>query len=73
MKRLKPTTKQSQVLWEVTAFIKANGFSPTYQWLGVKIGITRSGIRKHLLALEAKGYLTFTPGESRSILLKDGK
>lgn len=71
MERLKPTTKQHQVLWEVTAFIKANGFSPTYSWLGNKLGLTRGAIRNHLLALEAKGYLTFTPGESRSILLKE--
>lgn len=71
MERLKPTTKQQQVLDEVAAFQKANGYSPTYRQIGSPLGIGQGAIRNHLLALEAKGHLTLTPGESRSILLKE--
>lgn len=70
MERPKPTTKQQEVLDEVKAFIKAQGYSPTYAHIGDKLGLTRATIRKHLVFLQAKGWLTFTPGESRSILLK---
>jgi hypothetical protein len=55
----------------VKAFIKANGFSPTYSQIGKPLTIQSGTVRKHLIFLQAKGWLTFNPGESRSIILKE--
>ena len=69
--RLSLTTKQEQVFDYVKAFTKKHTFSPTYTQIGNELTIHKATVRKHLLALQAKGWLTFNPGESRSIIIKE--
>lgn len=65
------TTKQEQVLLFIKSFIKEFHYSPTYSQIGMKLDIHRSTVRTHLMALQAKGWLVFNPGESRTILIKE--
>ena len=52
MARLTP--KQKRVLDEIRAHLKETGFSPTYEELADRCGVSKSTIRQYLRALEEK-------------------
>jgi repressor LexA len=68
----KITARQKQVLEFVRNFIQRDGFPPTVRDIAscLKI-VSLNAVRRHLLALEKKGYLRLEPGKSRGIQLLD--
>jgi predicted ArsR family transcriptional regulator len=63
--------KQEQVFAFVKTFWKQHHYSPTYAEIGKPLSIHQGTVRNHLIYLQAKGWLTFNPGESRSIIIKE--
>jgi len=54
----KLTEKQTRILRLIAASIEQNGFPPTYQQLCESLNIrSKNGVKKHIDALVAKGYL----------------
>ncbi|MHC4504203.1 MAG: transcriptional repressor LexA [Planctomycetota bacterium] len=53
MARLTP--KQKRVLDEIRAHVKETGFSPTYEELANRCGVSKSTVRQYLRALKEKG------------------
>lgn len=64
------TERQKMVHDFIAGFQKNHGYSPTMQEIAGHLNISGNlGVMRHLTALEKKGYLTRTPGSSRSIRL----
>ena len=63
------TRRQEKVLDTIKQFIEENEYPPTLAEIGEEIGITRSGVQGHLDQLEKKGYISMTPGRSRSVVI----
>lgn len=64
------TNRQKQVYDFIASFQKQQGYSPTMQEIAGHLNISGNlGVMRHLTALEKKGYITRTPGNSRSIKL----
>ena len=55
MARLTP--KQKRVLDEIRSALKETGFSPTYEELADRCGVSKSTVRQYLRALEEKGVI----------------
>jgi len=64
------TSRQSNVLACIRAFIERNGKAPTLEEIGADLGIGQaSSVLKHVRSLEAKGRLTIEPNRPRGIQL----
>lgn len=64
------TGRQQQVLDFISSYQKGQGYPPAIQEIARHLGVSGNlGVIRHLAALEKKGYLTRTPGSSRSIRL----
>lgn len=64
------TDRQQLVYDFIASFQKQHSYSPTMQEIAGHLNISGNlGVIRHLTALEKKGYLTRTPGNSRSIKL----
>jgi repressor LexA len=64
------TDRQKQVYNFIASFQKQNSYSPTMQEIAGHLKISGNlGVIRHLTALEKKGYITRTLGNSRSIKL----
>jgi repressor LexA len=71
-KKGKLTARQKQVLEFIRNFIGREGFPPTVRDIAGTLKIVSlNAVRRHLLALEKKGYLRIEPGRSRGIQLLD--
>ncbi len=55
MARLTP--KQKRVLDAIRSVLKETGFSPTYEELAERCGVSKSTVRQYLRALEEKGVI----------------
>ena len=64
------TNRQKTVYDFIIAFSNRTGYPPTMREIANHLGISGTlGVMKHLAALEKKGYLTRTVGDSRGIKL----
>jgi len=64
------TERQKSVYTFISTYQKQNGYPPTMQEIAGHLEISGNlGVIRHLTALEKKGFLTRTPGNSRSIRL----
>jgi repressor LexA len=62
------TDRQKLVYDFIASFQRQNSYSPTMQEIAGHLKISGNlGVIRHLTALEKKGYITRTPGNSRSI------
>lgn len=67
------TTRQAEVLGAIRASILKTGRPPTYREISASCGIaSTNGVRRHLEALQRKGYITREHSLSRSIALTGG-
>ena len=65
------TPRQQDILDITKQHIEGKGFSPTHFEIAEIADIKMSGVQRHLKALEKKGYISMTPGKSRSIVILD--
>lgn len=66
------TERQREILDFITQFRDANGYPPTLREIGSKFGISSTfGVKRHLEALQKKGYLTVESNASRGISIVD--
>ncbi len=64
------TDRQQQVLDFVTQYVAAQERPPSWWEIADALGLSQTGgVRKHLQALEKKGYLTLASGTTRGIRL----
>ena len=64
------TDRQKMVYDFIANFQKQHSYAPTMQEIAGHLNISGNlGVMRHLAALEKKGYITRTPGNSRSIKL----
>lgn len=64
------TERQKAVYTFIEAYQRDSGYPPTMQEIAGHLKVSGNlGVMRHLAALEKKGYLTRTPGSSRSIRL----
>ena len=64
------TPKQAQFLAKIKAFIKANGYSPSYEELKQLNGMkSKSNVHAYVQGLKKRGYLDDIPYSKRSIVL----
>ncbi len=64
------TERQDEVLEFIRSFMKEKGKPPTLNEIGDGVGISSAnGVRKHLHALDKKGYIERLPHEARGIRL----
>jgi repressor LexA len=67
---LELTERQKSVYSFIQTYQKQAGYAPTMQEIAGHLQVSGNlGVMRHLAALEKKGYLTRTPGNSRSIRL----
>ncbi len=65
----KLTAKQRDVLEYIKLFIRQRGFPPTVREAAAEFGIRVFAVQGHLIALEAKGYITRDTATARGIRL----
>ncbi len=64
------TNRQKEILDFITNYIKDNSFPPTYREIGYAFGITSTfGVKRHIDALNKKGYLNTESNSNRTISL----
>jgi len=62
------TDRQNEILTFIKQFLAESGFPPTLREIGKKFGISSTfGVKRHLDALEKKGYLKIESNASRGI------
>jgi len=62
------TDRQNEILTFIKQFLEENGFPPTLREIGKKFQISSTfGVKRHLTALEKKGYLKVESNASRGI------
>ena len=62
------TLRQKEILEFITQFVEQNGYPPTYREIGSKFDIaSTNGVKRHLDALQKKGYLNIESNSSRAI------
>jgi repressor LexA len=66
------TDRQQQVLQWISCYLAEHQYGPTLQEIGHAHGWTPRGATCHLRALKAKGCITWTAGQARSIRLTGG-
>jgi repressor LexA len=65
-----PTARQKQVLDIIAAFLREQGYPPSLREIATRLGVNNVfGIQRHLDALEKKGFLSRSGGNSRGISL----
>lgn len=68
MKKSKMTKRQKDVLTAIEEYVEEKGYSPSYRELSEMLGInSASTISTHLEQLKRKGYVSFIPGQPRTI------
>jgi len=68
MSTLPLTARQQRLLQIIEDFLTKRGYVPTLQEMAHAMGITSlHGVKRHLLALERKGYIRRFPGRRRAI------
>ncbi|MCW8859665.1 MAG: transcriptional repressor LexA [Deltaproteobacteria bacterium] len=66
----KLTPRQKQTYEFILQYLERQGFAPTLQEIAIHLGVRGNlGVLRHLAALEKKGYLRRTTGQSRGIVL----
>jgi repressor LexA len=64
------TDRQNEILVFIKEFLAENGFPPTLREIGRKFQISSTfGVKRHLIALEKKGYLKVESNASRGIAI----
>ncbi|MGE5498064.1 MAG: transcriptional repressor LexA [Syntrophothermus sp.] len=64
------TDRQKDILHFIQAFTRQNGYPPTIREIGRQFGISSTfGVKRHLDALEKKGFLSLGSNVSRGITL----
>lgn len=64
------TKKQSEVLAFIKAFIDTNGYSPSFQEIGIGMGLTSlATVAKHVEHLQKRGRITLEHKRRRSIAI----
>lgn len=62
------TDRQEEILLFIKEFLFQNGYPPTLRQIGKQFGISSTfGVKRHLDALEKKGYLSIESNASRGI------
>jgi repressor LexA len=62
------TKRQKEVLDAIAAWIKENGYSPSYEEIGAAVGVTSlATVATHLRYLRDKGYIRYGYNSTRSI------
>src|SRR5258706_16459003 len=62
------TKRQKDVLDFLSEFVRENGYSPSYEELAEKLGLSSlATVHKHISSLEAKGYLRRGFNQRRSL------
>lgn len=62
------TDRQEEILVFIKEFLAQNGYPPTLRQIGKQFGISSTfGVKRHLDALEKKGYLNIESNASRGI------
>lgn len=62
------TKTQSRVLKFIDSFIMKNGYSPTYEEIGVALGYSSlATVHTHIRRLRERGYINNAKGQGRSI------
>lgn len=70
MNQRRPTKRQQEVLKFIREFIEYHGYGPSLREIAAHLGISGpQNARKHLDALEKKGYLKRTPHLARAVEL----
>ncbi|MCQ2101008.1 MAG: HTH domain-containing protein [Fibrobacter sp.] len=67
------TERQAKIMQYIRAFKKRAGVAPSYREIAAYMGITVSGVRKHLELIEKKGQIEVTPYRARGIEIKEEK
>lgn len=65
------TERQESIFAFIRGFISTKGYSPSMREVSDAFGITVKGAWDHVSALERKGYISHTPGISRSITITE--
>ena len=64
------TDRQNEILIFIKDFLRENGFPPTLREMGKRFQISSTfGVKRHLDALEKKGYLKIESNASRGIAI----
>lgn len=64
------TPRQQEILDFIAQFVEENGYPPTLREMGSKFEIaSTNGVKRHLDALQKKGYLNITSYSSRAITI----
>ena len=64
------TERQNNILIFIKDFLRENGFPPTLREIGKSFGISSTfGVKRHLDALEKKGYIRIESNASRGIAI----
>lgn len=64
--------RQAQVMQFIRAFKSKTGYSPTYREIAANMGIrSTNGVKKHIEALENKGYIETIKYGRRAIGIKE--
>lgn len=64
------TKRQAEVLAFIKAFIETNRYSPSYEEIGIGMGVTSlSTVARHVRRLKERGQITLREGHSRSIAI----
>lgn len=66
------TARQHEVLEWIRSHIEGHSYSPTVREAADAFGCTPNGIVCHLRALRAKGRITWSAGQTRSIRITGG-
>ncbi len=62
------TERQKEILEFISQFIENNGYPPTLREIGANFNIaSTNGVKRHLSALEKKGYLSIESNASRAL------
>ncbi len=62
------TPKQAKFLAKIKAFIKANGYSPSYEEIKQMTNMrSKSNVHAYVQDLKKRGYIDFLPAQSRSM------
>ena len=54
----------------IEKFIEKNGYAPSYTEIGIEVGLAKSNVQYHLVAMKKAGLIDFVTGKTRTITLK---
>lgn len=62
------TKRQNEMLLSIVDYIKCNGYPPTFREIGKRVNLASSStVQSHLEKLKTKGYITWEPGQPRTL------